>query len=235
MPNFKLVEEIHPLTPLFPTLTPAEINRLINLVKSGEIPPLVGRLSESQKGMMAAHLITYIGRGGRGNATPPGEVNITMAARLLNIHTDTVQMARKILAEGTPDEISRVYAGALPVAVGRDIINGLTPEQRLTKRPHDTKRVQSRRPSVFAERVLARMAEDEEKRARKAEQSRLRRQSKKSAPVPLVDMVNVLIKAAQHIPVVEAASVINPYISQAQLTKLIEWLIDITYKDKEDT
>ena len=237
--NLKLIEATHPLSPLFPTLTPTEIDKLISAVKSGEMPPLVGRLSESQKGMIAAHLVTYIGRGGRGNKTPPGETNLTTAASLLNIHTDTVQMARKVLAEGTPDEIAKVYAGTMPVAVGRDILNGLTPEQRRAKRPHDGLRVSTtRRPSVFAKRVLEMMAADEVERARKAEQNRLRREKAKAkltspaaAPLPIVEMAQLLVKAAQHVPVDDAYSALSPHISHAQLTTLIEWLIDIAYKE----
>lgn len=97
-------------------------------------------LNESQRGLIAAKLST-LSRGQAGNGRPCGKVGVEIststaaqAAELLNVSRDTVVDAKRVLTEGTPDEIIAVERGEAAVSTIADQIRGKRPSQDRAKR-----------------------------------------------------------------------------------------------------
>lgn len=67
-------------------------------------------LTTSQRAMIAARLAT-MGQGARTDLASIEAMSESDAATLLNVSRSSVQRARKILKEGTPEDIAAVEAG----------------------------------------------------------------------------------------------------------------------------
>ncbi len=63
-------------------------------------------------------------------------VSVEQAAKLLNVSTASVVNARKVMQEGTPEEIDAAKAGTVAVGtLAQDIRKGVPPEARGENRP----------------------------------------------------------------------------------------------------
>jgi ParB-like chromosome segregation protein Spo0J len=100
-------------------------------------------LNESQRAMIAARLATRpVGRPTRhenenGEISPisPGALTAAQSAALLNVNRHTVQSAKKVLAEGTAEEIAAIERGDAAVStVANQIRKGESREARTKKR-----------------------------------------------------------------------------------------------------
>lgn len=100
-------------------------------------------LNESQRAMIAAKL-AKLEKGQRADYVQPENqdqlisgpaITQTEAARLLNVGTTTVGAARKVLREGTPEEIEAVSRGEAHVqSLAKEISKKTPPEKRRGKR-----------------------------------------------------------------------------------------------------
>lgn len=93
-------------------------------------------LNESQRAMIAAQ-IANIERGqvGAARKKPDTGISVPEAAGMLNVHHTTVTDARKVLREGTSEEIKAVKAGDVSVStIANQIRKQLPPEGRVKKR-----------------------------------------------------------------------------------------------------
>jgi hypothetical protein len=96
-------------------------------------------LNESQRGTIAAK-IANMERGDNQHSEhgeiSPTSISQTEAAEMLNVSRDTVKNARRVLTEGTPEEVAAVEAGEVAVGtLADDIRNGVPPELRGKNKP----------------------------------------------------------------------------------------------------
>ena len=83
-------------------------------------------LTESQRAMVAANLAT-MRQGARTDLSPIGEMSQSQAAELLNVGKRSVDRAKIVLSEGSPELIQAVQAGELSVSGAEERIRrGLT-------------------------------------------------------------------------------------------------------------
>ena len=217
----------HPLAALFPKLTAKEIEAVVVATKNGLLAPEVMRLNDNQKAMFAARVATPTA--GRYKDAPVGEINIKATAALLKIDAARISDAKTILNEGTLEEIAQADAGKLTLMVGREIREGLPPEQR--RRPEDgrKKSPSTRRTPPIVQAVLARMAEDEARKKEKRDRDNetRRRRLLAAKPLTLPEMIEALIVASADVTVAEAAALVRGRVDRAKLTALVEWLIEL--------
>lgn len=99
-------------------------------------------LNESQRGMIAARLVT-LKKGQRADLAQKGEDgeispscrSTAQAAQMLNVSPDTVKHARKVLTEGTAEEVAAVDRGEVAAsAVAKEIRKGQSPDRRRATR-----------------------------------------------------------------------------------------------------
>ena len=99
-------------------------------------------LSESQRAMIAARLVTTksgqradLIRKSEGHQISRPCMTTGEAAQLLNVSSSTVQSARRVLSEATPEEIASVDRGEVAAStIANEIRQGLRPERRRTLR-----------------------------------------------------------------------------------------------------
>lgn len=93
-------------------------------------------LDASQRAMIAARLANVeVGQVGRGRPALDVGITTSNAAELLNIHRSTVADARKVLREGTEEEIEAVDSGNASVGTVADQIREkISPTKREKKR-----------------------------------------------------------------------------------------------------
>ena len=100
-------------------------------------------LSESQRSMVAAQ-IANLKHGQRADYREEraefeisnSAVTVRQAAEMLNVSPASVVNARKVMQEGTPEEIEAVKAGEVAVGtLAKDIRKGVPPEQRGKNKP----------------------------------------------------------------------------------------------------
>lgn len=93
-------------------------------------------LSESQRGLIAARLANVKnGEVGRGHEKSGRQICLPEAAKLLNVSVGTVQHAKKVLSEGTSEEIAAVERGdAAASTIAKQINTGLPPAKRKAAR-----------------------------------------------------------------------------------------------------
>jgi ParB-like chromosome segregation protein Spo0J len=92
-------------------------------------------LNESQRALIAAK-ITNMKRGDslsqrRDDGIPSSTTSAAQAGEMLKVHRTTVNAAKKILCEGTPEEISQIERGEASVyRIAKAIRQGLSPAKR---------------------------------------------------------------------------------------------------------
>jgi len=107
-------------------------------------------LNESQRALIAAQLLMLKKVGDNQHTKEPdgfpysSTCSTRKIAELLNVNKDTVTLARRVLAEGTPDEIEAIRNGELRVSrIGNELRHKRSPEERAAYDP-DAKRQQTR-------------------------------------------------------------------------------------------
>jgi len=83
-------------------------------------------LTESQRAMVAANLAT-MRQGARTDLSPIGEMSQSQAAELLNVGKRSVERAKIVLSEGSPELIQAVQAGELSVSGAEERIGPASP------------------------------------------------------------------------------------------------------------
>jgi hypothetical protein len=129
-------------------------------------------LNDAQRAMAAARLarLSRVGRPAT-KIVHRRTISVTQtdAAKLMSVSRGTVNAARKVLLDGTAEEIAAADAGQISVTVlAEEIKHGVPPEQR-TK---TNKRRNPARPTIsrIGAAVLARVAEEEKAKQEKAAQ-----------------------------------------------------------------
>lgn len=220
----------HPFAALFPMIRVEELDGLVaDIVNDRQWPPAFAFMNTVQRAMFAGRVVNaQVGR--------PKEDTLTIAAvaQFMGIPTTAIHDAKTLLRYGTPEELALADAGKLPMIVAREIREGQTPQERAQRRPGGLRAPPVRRPSIVATRVLARIAEDEAAKARKRERdnaTRARRQQQQSPGLP--EILEALLAVSQAVPPADAAAQVRGRIDRAQLTALVEWLIELDYDDDQ--
>lgn len=93
-------------------------------------------LTESQRAMIAARLANVKrGQIGGGHRKTDKEISLSDAAALMNVHQTSVSSAKKVLREGTAEEVSAVERGEVAAStIAKQIRKGQSPEKRKSKR-----------------------------------------------------------------------------------------------------
>lgn len=93
-------------------------------------------LNASQRAIVAAQLANIAhGQVGGGHEKTDTEISVSDAAALLNVHHTTVTSARKVLNEGTAEEIEQIKSGNASVStIARQIRKDESPERRAKRR-----------------------------------------------------------------------------------------------------
>lgn len=203
-------------------------------------------LNVVQRAMMAARMVTstpgqrpIFARWRRAN---DGIVTVADAAKAMNVSPGSIAAARRLIAEGTEEEIAAADAGTLPLdAVYKQIRKGIQAEHRVTIAKPKSKP----RPGSIAVAVLARIAADEERKQEKKQRAARPRLVKNepetgteapavlAAPevVSLNDAVFALLQAMGQLSVDQAAQQMIDYIgapvAHRAFAPLLLWLIDV--------
>lgn len=130
-------------------------------------------LSEKQRAMVASKLAT-MPQGRPSEKAPIGAVTDAEAATLLNVSERSVERAKAVRREGSPELIAAVEADKIPLSTAADIARLPEPEQRLIDLS-DKKAVLKAAKEIRAERA-------ETKRAARTE--KLVELSNRNAPLP---------------------------------------------------
>lgn len=112
-------------------------------------------LSASQRAMIAARIANIeVGQVGGGHGRTGTEISVPDAARLLNVHHTTVTSARKVLREGTPEEIAKVSSGELAAStIAKQIRKDSSPVRR-AKRQTESLATTGRNPERIQRQQL---------------------------------------------------------------------------------
>jgi hypothetical protein len=194
-------------------------------------------LNDIQRAMVAARLAQSRWR--KVDGVEISTVTQKAAAKLLNISRDSVCAARKILSDGTPEEVASADAGTAPLNVlMREINHGVPPEQRSIKRKRHPRRPET---SKMGAAVLARIAEEEKAKQEKAARRKPKLVTLHGKPVaapprrPILpalsfsEAIAALIRMTRSgfIPFDAAKELKAKEIRISEFERLLEWLMDI--------